>query len=307
MCNYKKQETSGFTSYKLHRRSSTNKNSRGTRQTNKTGGTSQLACPVLCWKFTLWAFSWPQGALLLVGGPVGMKRWRHCWGGKRDVDMNDIDNYWIFLHGSFCVKRGQNQKPQKANLITDVSVVTFGLAHGLMQCMLHCEAAQKSSFSSKRSHLKMGWLPSFKPNSSTLKIGPPQDFQGKTLSPDHGFLQELLVKEIPFFWWRKSQFCEQLNPGMQSCIFSSMQNINAHDFDVHWYLGRWSNLTWLYALFFNWVETPTRWFMSVSFQYVSYRHCFAMPFTSEYLKPLTIRETKDLPPHLGLRVFDHTF
>jgi len=105
------------------------------------------------------------------------------------------------LHGSFCVKRGQNQKPQKANLITDVSVVTFGLAHGLMQSMLHCEAAQKGVIFVETKSPEDGVTPLLQTQQFNPENRTPQDFQGKTLSPDHGFLQELLVKEIPCLFW----------------------------------------------------------------------------------------------------------
>lgn len=241
VCNYKKQETSGFTSYKLHRRSSTNKNSRGTRQTNKTGGTSQLARPVLCWKFALWAFSWPQGALLLVSGD---EKGRRCRGGNRDVDMNDIEWYWEslniidmnrwkwYVYGKLHVFLCKRRTKPEITKNTDSQLQTLKwcpLVFHVDWCNACCIVKLRKTKSPEDGKNS----PPSNPTVPTLKIGTPQDFQRKNMSPDHGSLQELLVKEIQFFWWRKSYFCEKLNPGMQSWIFFFHAGCERHFFDVH--------------------------------------------------------------------------
>lgn len=112
VCNYKNQETSGFSSYKLHHRwtthihtqlrtkrsSSTNKNSHGTRQTNqnrwnKSAGTPSpvlKVCPLSVFMTSRFsAFSrWGWKGDDAVG--VGIEMW--IW-----MILNDIDNHWILL------------------------------------------------------------------------------------------------------------------------------------------------------------------------------------------------------------------
>lgn len=173
-----------------------------------------------------------------------MKRWRRCLVG---IEMwiwmisNDIDNHWILLIWIdendmymencmfFCVKGGQNQKSQKN---TDSQLQTFKwcpLVFHVDWCNACCIVKLRKTKSPEDEKNS----PPSNPTVPTLKIGTPQDFQGKNMSPDHGSLQELLVKEIPFFWWRKSHFCEQLNPGMQSWIFFFHAGWERHFLDVH--------------------------------------------------------------------------
>lgn len=161
----------------------------------------------------------------------------------------------------------------------------FSLPRGLMQCMLHCEAAQNEA--------TWRWekLPSFKPSSSNPENRNPSRFSRKKHVSWPWFFTGAIGEGNPIFLVKEISFLWTVEPRDAIVDFFLPCRMWTPFFWCSLVLGEMIQFDLTICIIFQlgWnSQLDDSWVFHFSIYLellASYRHCFAMPFTPEYLKP----------------------